>query len=446
MDIPVEGICLQPDVIDWESNDRGGKLEYPEKNPWESDSDRLKLSPRTTSRQRVEPGLQRWKEQSITAKSPWLPEGFLGYPIPIKYHTTSFSLILRKCKWQPWFLWTVTNIPKMIQRLLYPLRFGDLAKSFWPESKDEHCSNTVGASWYSHLASLLTIIRFGAVWELECSPALWLKSLSLHKALLFVRSHTEYVDDCSLLICLLKLWDGAKLFGVIVTWLVHGIINGLTAGKEHPEDCLEFDVWHPVRSLFPPEQVVLNSVRLIHEDCREEWFCKVPTVEYLGKGNFCRTVFSFKLGFIIEGTGAVFEGLSLNFCNEIIRERPLLRCLVRAFEKRAKKIITQNTIAISPLQFFNITSVFPFAIPSPYRIWGAERAHWLEQCSPPINVTRVQLPDSASYVSWVCWFSTLHWEAVPAGTPVFPSPQKPTFDLHWFVGFSLQCPQLVLQC
>ena len=29
------------------------------------------------------------------------------------------------------------------------------------------------------------------------------------------------------------------------------------------------------------------------------------------------------------------------------------------------------------------------------------------------------------------------------GTPVFPSPQK--FDLCYFVDFSLQCPQLVLQ-
>ena len=31
------------------------------------------------------------------------------------------------------------------------------------------------------------------------------------------------------------------------------------------------------------------------------------------------------------------------------------------------------------------------------------------------------------YVGWVCWLSTLLREVFPPGTPVFPSPQKPTF-------------------
>ena len=50
------------------------------------------------------------------------------------------------------------------------------------------------------------------------------------------------------------------------------------------------------------------------------------------------------------------------------------------------------------------------------------------------------------HVGWVCWFSALHWE-VFSGCSGFPSPQKPAFDLIWFVliiHFSLQCPQLVL--
>ena len=31
------------------------------------------------------------------------------------------------------------------------------------------------------------------------------------------------------------------------------------------------------------------------------------------------------------------------------------------------------------------------------------------------------------------------------GTPVFSSPQKPTFDFVLMVNFSLQCPQLLFQ-
>ena len=57
-------------------------------------------------------------------------------------------------------------------------------------------------------------------------------------------------------------------------------------------------------------------------------------------------------------------------------------------------------------------------------------AQWWEH-SPPTNVARVRFPDSASYVGWVCWFSTHHRE-VFSGYSGFPSPQKPTFDLIYF--------------
>ena len=59
--------------------------------------------------------------------------------------------------------------------------------------------------------------------------------------------------------------------------------------------------------------------------------------------------------------------------------------------------------------------------------WNAGMAQWLEH-SPPTNVARARFPDSASYVGWVCWFSTLHQE-VFSGYSGFPSPQKPKFDL-----------------
>ena len=64
---------------------------------------------------------------------------------------------------------------------------------------------------------------------------------------------------------------------------------------------------------------------------------------------------------------------------------------------------------------------------------GAGMAQWWEH-SPPTNVARVRFPDSASYVGWVCWFSTLLRE-VFSGYSGFPSPQKPTFDLIYFHSF-----------
>ena len=36
----------------------------------------------------------------------------------------------------------------------------------------------------------------------------------------------------------------------------------------------------------------------------------------------------------------------------------------------------------------------------------------------------------SSHLGWVCWFSTLLREVFPV-TPIFPSPQKPTYDLIW---------------
>ena len=59
---------------------------------------------------------------------------------------------------------------------------------------------------------------------------------------------------------------------------------------------------------------------------------------------------------------------------------------------------------------------------------GAGLAQWWER-SPSTNVSRVRFPHSASYVGWVCWFSTLLREVFLQVLRFFPSPQKPTFDL-----------------
>ena len=69
-------------------------------------------------------------------------------------------------------------------------------------------------------------------------------------------------------------------------------------------------------------------------------------------------------------------------------------------------------------------------------------AQWWEHSSPA-NVTRVCHPDPGPNVGWVFWFSTLNRE-IFSGNSVFPSPQKPAFDLIC-VNFSLQCPQLALR-
>ena len=77
---------------------------------------------------------------------------------------------------------------------------------------------------------------------------------------------------------------------------------------------------------------------------------------------------------------------------------------------------------------------------SPKELWkyinSAGLAQWWER-SPPTNVSRVLFPDPASYVSWVCCrFSTLLREVFSPGTPVFPSPHKPTFlnsNLIWII-------------
>ena len=58
---------------------------------------------------------------------------------------------------------------------------------------------------------------------------------------------------------------------------------------------------------------------------------------------------------------------------------------------------------------------------------GAREAHWWLH-SPPNNVARVQISASKPYVGWVCcWLSPLVPEVFLPGTPVFPSPHKPTF-------------------
>ena len=65
-------------------------------------------------------------------------------------------------------------------------------------------------------------------------------------------------------------------------------------------------------------------------------------------------------------------------------------------------------------------------------IGEAEMVQWWE-CSPPTNVARVQFPDPASYVGWVCcWFSTLLWEVFLWVRQVFPSPQNTNISKFQF--------------
>ena len=57
------------------------------------------------------------------------------------------------------------------------------------------------------------------------------------------------------------------------------------------------------------------------------------------------------------------------------------------------------------------------------------------------------VPGSIPGPSFICGLSLLVLYSAPRGfslgTPVFPSPQKPTFDLIGFDLFDLQSPQLV---
>ena len=64
-----------------------------------------------------------------------------------------------------------------------------------------------------------------------------------------------------------------------------------------------------------------------------------------------------------------------------------------------------------------------------YWLGCAGMVQWWEH-SPPTNVAWVRFPDLASYVGWVCWFSTLRREVFSENSG-FPGPllQKPKFDL-----------------
>ena len=71
-------------------------------------------------------------------------------------------------------------------------------------------------------------------------------------------------------------------------------------------------------------------------------------------------------------------------------------------------------------------------------IWSPGMAQWWEH-SPPTNVAWVRFPDSASYVGWVCWFSTHNIERFPPGTAVSRLLKNQHFKT-WFallVNFSL---------
>ena len=66
-------------------------------------------------------------------------------------------------------------------------------------------------------------------------------------------------------------------------------------------------------------------------------------------------------------------------------------------------------------------------------IMVAGLALWWEHL-PSTNVARVWFPHSASYVDWVCWFSTLLWEVFPRVlrfSPLTKNQHLIWFDLIW---------------
>ena len=64
---------------------------------------------------------------------------------------------------------------------------------------------------------------------------------------------------------------------------------------------------------------------------------------------------------------------------------------------------------------------------------GAGLAQWWER-SPSTNVSQVPGPGVICGLSLLVLYSAPRGFS-PPGYPVFPSPQKPTFDLIWFVWF-----------
>ena len=83
------------------------------------------------------------------------------------------------------------------------------------------------------------------------------------------------------------------------------------------------------------------------------------------------------------------------------------------------------------------------------KLIGAGLAQWWER-SPSTNVCRVRFPDPASYVGWVCWFSTLLRQVFLRVLWFFPllKNQRLTWFIWfvwfiWFDLFDLQSPQLV---
>ena len=61
-----------------------------------------------------------------------------------------------------------------------------------------------------------------------------------------------------------------------------------------------------------------------------------------------------------------------------------------------------------------------YPIATPKKLWGTGMGQWGER-SLPTNVSRVRLPDPASFVGWVCcWFSTLLRERFFSGYSGFP--------------------------
>ena len=86
-------------------------------------------------------------------------------------------------------------------------------------------------------------------------------------------------------------------------------------------------------------------------------------------------------------------------------------------------------------------------------IVGSRGVQWWER-SPNTYVSRVQFPDPASYVGWVCcWFSSLLWGFF-CGFSDFPPSSKTNiskfqfdqeFDGHGFISLRLLCVTLVKQ-
>ena len=116
------------------------------------------------------------------------------------------------------------------------------------------------------------------------------------------------------------------------------------------------------------------------------------------------------------------------------------------------QITALDIILVAPRKYFRL--------PAPWFLWWAQKSNQKRhsQLNSQQQGSRVGVvvralvfhqcgPGSIPGPSVICGLSLLVLYSAPRGfspgTPVFPSPQKPTFDLIWFDLFDLQSPQLV---